>query len=54
MRFSKVFVPILFLIYVNGVSFADSINLNTGEYHMDMGGGDSLNLNTGEYHMSLD
>jgi hypothetical protein len=29
------------------------MNLNTGEYIMDMGGGDSMNMSTGEYLMDM-
>lgn len=32
----------------------DSMNLDAGEYIMDMGGGDKINLDTGEYIMDLD
>ena len=42
---------VIFLITVS--SFADELNLTTGEYHMDMGGGDSMNLETGEYYMDM-
>ena len=33
---------------------SDEMNLNTGEYIMDMGGGDKMNITTGEYIMDMD
>ena len=30
------------------------MNLNTGDYLMDMGGGDLMNLDTGDYLMDMD
>ena len=42
------------LFVISSPCFAgDSMNLDTGEYHMDIGGGDSMNLDTGEYHMDM-
>ena len=29
------------------------MNLDTGEYYMDMGDGDMMNLDTGEYHINF-
>ncbi len=34
-------------------SLADEINLGTGDYIMDLGGGDKMNLGTGDYIMGL-
>tara|TARA_B100001057_G_scaffold403905_1_gene416333 strand:- start:271 stop:525 length:255 start_codon:yes stop_codon:yes gene_type:complete len=31
----------------------DKMNLDTGEYYMDMGDGDMMNLDTGEYHINF-
>jgi hypothetical protein len=45
---------IIFLFSANTIAVADSFNLDTGEYIMDMGGGDSMNLDTGEYIFNLD
>ncbi|MFC1719912.1 hypothetical protein ACFL00_02075 [Pseudomonadota bacterium] len=54
------FKTILLLLLLPIASFSafsqstgDKMNLNTGEYIMDMGGGDSMNLATGEYTMDI-
>jgi hypothetical protein len=41
------------ILALAGVGHADSINLGTGDYTMDMGGGDKLNLGTGDYTMDM-
>ena len=44
----------VFLVGYNSLVFGgDQINLDTGEYLMDMGGGDQMNIDTGEYLMDM-
>ena len=43
---------VLLLVTFSSV-YADQMNLETGEYIMDMGGGDQMNLETGEYNMDM-
>ncbi len=52
MKFLK--LALLACITVPTGSYSDSLNLNTGEYIMDLGGGDQMNLGTGDYIMNLE
>ncbi len=42
------------LLAMSGLCFGDELNVNTGEYIMDMGDGNKINVETGEYYMNLD
>ena len=48
-------IAVLALLLTASTTYGqDQMNLDTGEYLMDMGGGDQMNLDTGDYWMSLD
>jgi len=49
----KIGIIFFSLLFIGGACFADELNLGTGEYIMDMGGGDEMNLDTGEYQINM-
>ena len=51
----RTLLPLVLMVILpfHNTSFVDELNLETGEYTMDMGGGDKMKLDSGEYIMNL-